>query len=190
MLKHKKFLSLLLILPAFSVFSCAKAKEDYKVHQQSKEPDVVNTLKVDGKLKNTEYDSNKGETLDLTGLTITVNGKTPNRINERKEVKDLLIDNSYFVCSREDLPTNSFVGSDYKATTNVESADFTFYIAAAIKVSDSYEIYVSQGFKVTIKNSNAIKPWVWYVVTGVVIFGVIGMIFFTRHYKAKKEGKI
>lgn len=191
MLKHKKFLSLLLVLPVFATFSCAKAKEEYKVHSYSKEEEKISEhLTVTGELAKKEYDSKKSEVLDLDGLVITIDGQVAtNRISERKEVKDLLVSGSYFVCSRDDLPTNTFIGGDYKANTNIESMDFTFYVATAVQVEQTYEIYVSQPFKVTIKNSDAIKPWVWYVVTGVVIFGVIGMVMLTRHYKAKKEGK-
>ena len=182
MLKHKKFLSLLLVLPLFSVFSCAKAKEDYPIHTDP----LPSQLKVEGELRKKTYETNKGEVLSLDGLTIKIdNTESTNRINKKEDI----LNNGYFVCSRKDLPSNTIIGSDFKAGTNVEVSSFTFYIATALEVNGSYEIFVSEGYTVTITNSNAIKPWVWYTITAVVVFGVIGMVMFTRHRKMKKEEK-
>lgn len=187
MFKHKKILSSLLVLPFFTIFSCAKAKEEYKVHRYSEEPLEVNKhLVVTGDLNKKEYDSTKQEKLDLTGLVIEVDGDSKDLVNDRRGDKaSILEEGTFFVCNREDLPTNTIIHVDSKAGTNVESMDFSFYIGAAIKVGDLYEIYVSKGFKVIIKNPSAIKPWVWYTVTAVVVFGIVGMVMYTRYRKAK-----
>ncbi|MCQ2752860.1 MAG: hypothetical protein MJ206_01170 [Bacilli bacterium] len=184
MLKHKKILSSLLVLPFFMLFSCTKAKEDYPVHRYSQEPEKVNEhLVVTGELSKKEYDSTKEETLSLDGLTISIDGQVT---TDRKGDKESALQGGFFVCEREDLPTNSIVHLDSKAGTNVEKMDFSFYIGAAIK----NEIYVSRVFTVTIKNPNAIKPWVWYTVTAVVVFGVVGMVMFTRYRKGKRNENI
>lgn len=193
MLKHKKILFLLPLAPLFLLPSCQPASEPYPLLRYNNEPDreeVSKHLTVTGPLKKADYEASKNEVLSLEGLTITIDGVDQNLIDNRKNDKSDLESGGFFVCSRDDFPTNTIIGSDYKATTNVEKLDFTFYIGTVIKIDEVYKILVSQPFKVSITNSDAIKPWVWYTVTAVVIFGVIGMVMFTRHYKAKKEGKI
>lgn len=188
MLKQKKFLSLLLFLPVFSLFSCTKVKEDYKiVTDQAK---VKERLVVEGKLEKTTYETKDGEPLDLTGLKITIDHQdlTSKRIDKKEDI----LNEGFFACSNKDFPTNSIIGLNDKPSTNVEKSDFTFYIATVLEENDEHIVYVyeSDELKVTITNASAIKPWVWYVVTAVVIFGVVAMVTFTRRYKAKKEGKI
>ena len=196
MLKHKKFLSLLLMLPVIGAFSCSKVKEPYHLIRQwiideVKDIDFTSHLNVtDGPTK-TEYTT--GEVLDITGINVSINGDS--QVTRAANKDDIYNDKTFFVCSNASLPTNSFIGPDYKATSNVESSELTFYIAAAIKKADNdYDIYVAgvidQFYKVTIKNPNAIKSWVWYTVTAVVIFAVVAMVSFTRHHKAKKEGNL
>lgn len=193
MLKHKKFLFLLPLALIFLLPSCKPASEPYPILRFNNEPDkeeVSEHLTVTGSLIKEDYDASKNEVLKLDGLTITIDGVNQNLIDNRKNDNSDLESGGFFVCSRDDFPTSTIIGSDYKATTNVEKLDFTFYIATVIKIDDVYKTLVSQSFKVSITNADAIKPWVWYTVTAVVIFGVIGMVMFTRHYKAKKEGKI
>lgn len=193
MLKHKKILFLLPLAALFLLPSCQPATEPYPLLRYNNEPDreeVSKHLAVDGELTYTSYDAKSGEVLKLDGLTIKIDGNVQDLVANRKNDKSDLESGGFFVCSRDDFPTNTIIGSDYKATTNVEKLDFTFYIATVIKIKDVYKTLVSKSFTVSITNSDAIKPWVWYTVTAVVIFGVIGMVMFTRHYKAKKEGKI
>ncbi|MCQ2793987.1 MAG: hypothetical protein MJ207_01245 [Bacilli bacterium] len=191
MLKQKKFLSLLLFLPVFSLFACTKVKEDYKVvTDQAK---VKDHLVVEGTLKEKTYETKDAHPLNLDGLTVTIDGNPQDLTHKRITSKKDVLESGFFVCSNKDFPTNSIIGLNDKPSTNVEKSDFTFYIATTLKdKNDSYTVYVyeSDELKVTITNANAIKPWVWYVVTAVVIFGIVAMVTFTRRYKAKKEGKI
>lgn len=180
MLKHKKFLSILLVLPLFSIFSCAKAKEPYKVEKQ--EGDDPTHLVVTSTLPTS---INSGNKLDISKIEVTYNGTKIDWLGEKnKQFED---ETKFFLITNANFPTNSIV-TNLEVTTNVDRNDLVFYVSHFDKSAET--VFVSKQLKITVINDNAIKPWVWYVVTGVVIFGVIGMVMLTRHYKAKKEGKI
>lgn len=185
MLKHKKILFLSLLATFFLSPGCTKATEPYEVVKDSDK--VKEHLVVSGELSVKSYDAKNGEVLKLDGLTIKIDDDAQDLVTNRKNDKSNLESGGFFVCGRDDFPTNTIIGSDYKATSNVEKLDFTFYIGAVIQTDGVYKTFVSQSFTVSITNSNVIKPWVWYTVTAVVIFGVVGMVAFTKHHKEKNQ---
>lgn len=171
MLKHKNFSRLLLILSLFLFFSCGKPSKDYNVTLDDK------ALYV--KIDKTEYKD--GE--DLVISEVTYNGIHLDWIKNDYEK------NGYFITTNNQYPLSAIV-VNLTMGTNVEKNDLLFYIGYFNASEGEHgTVHLSEQRKVTITNDNALKPWVWYVVTGVVIFGVIGMTLFTRHYKMKKEEK-
>lgn len=172
MLKMKNFLLLGLILPVFAITSCKTAKDQYDGHIHTKSDQV--SINLDNFPKS--YDS--GKKIDVEKIVFTYKGTTYLPLLEG----DKIVEGKFFVTRSETTPTLSFVKpANYTVQSNAESADMTFYTG----ILDAGEIYLSTEIKITVKNAGAMKPWVWYVVTAVVIFGVVAMVFFTRRYKEK-----
>lgn len=177
MYNHKKIFVGLLFLPLFMSFSCSKPKEPYQVHVQTN--DEPNNLTVNATLPET---LKNGDKLPINTINVKYNNQPLDWLGENN--KEFKTDGKFFLVTSSDYPTNSIV-TNLVVTTNVERNDLNFYVSYFNKNDET--VYISRQLKVTITNDNVIKPWVWYTITAAVIFGVIGMVAFTRYYKNKKK---
>lgn len=181
MFKHKKFFILTLGVTVCALFSCQKAEDTYTV-VLGKGP-IYETTSA---WKNT-YES--GEELSLDGLIVKFGEKVLSHTANKDEITN---PNYYFICTSNSVPTMS-INTNLTINSNAEDSDLSFYVAHIdedLGPNKDTKVYVSEKITVHVHNGGALKPWVWFVVTGVVIFGVIGMVVFTKRYKAKKEGNL
>lgn len=170
MFKHKKILYTLFLLPVCTLFSCQKAKEPYEVKTRGNYPDEW--LYVDS--TNLAKEITSGESIKTEQIIVKYKDK------KIEWSQDILAVDTYFFCTNESFPTNSVV-KDLKVTSNTESADLNFFVAH-VDVSAN-TTFVSSKITIKVNNPSALKPWVWFVVTGVVIFGVVAMVFYTKRRK-------
>ena len=174
MFNFRKLTISLAFIPFLMLSSCGSAEDPYKDHIKVNDSSfVVNT-------DNIKKEYNDGELLDLTNISVKLNG---NEISTQADEPKV---NCYFVTRSQSTPSLSLVKKEnFKLSCNSSSADMTFYIGTL----GGEDLYISDGITIKVNNPNALKPWVWYVVSGVVIFGVIGMVTFTRRKKAKMMNK-
>lgn len=165
MLKHKKIFYLSLLLPVLTIFNCAKAKEEF---EHTQDDQLIATI------SKTDYQNKESLVIDKVMYHDT-------DLTDKWVKKDYQSD-GYFICTNNEFPSNSIV-TNLEMTTNVDKNDLVFYIAHFDH--DDNKIHLSNAYTVTIHNEGALKPWVWYTVTAVVIFLVVAMVFFTRRYKEK-----
>ena len=188
MLKHKKFLSLLLVLPLFSITSCQKATEKYSVIKHGQDG---NQLTYDFPVSWKDVHKAPFD-LEFDGLSVKFNDVE--LTTRATKLKDAQTEGTYFICTSESIPSQSIISNFHinKTNTNVNTT-LTFYVAHLDYKNESKESKVHLSEKVTIKVYNEgafMGPWFIPVVSIVVALLVVAMIFFTHRYKAKKEGKI
>ncbi len=173
MFNHKKFLLLSLILSVFFITSCGE--------KPSEPHDVINNdPNISFNWNNKPGEIKSGGKLPVDDFVVSYGNFNQNLKFLGEGSKEYENNNVFFISSNPTYPTNSIV-TNLTVTTNVERNDLTFYICTF----QNNNVCVSGAQSITIVNSDALKPWVWYVVTGVVIFGVVAMVVFTKRYKEK-----
>ena len=180
MFKHKKILFVGSLIAMCSLFSCTKANEKYKVAKYSEGTSFPLKVVVPDRFKKDYEVSGKDDVLlDVGNLEVSYNDKALTwDANIEKE-------NNFFLCTNDSYPTNSVV-KGLKITSSAERSDLNFFVAYIDLHLEQATTFVSQRITVHVTNSGAIKPWVWFVITGVVIFGVVGMVFYTKRRKENR----
>lgn len=190
MLKHKKFLSLLLVLPVFTAFSCATVSETYTVIKNGDDNNKLQCV-IPEKWKEV-YPAPFNLEDDFNELTVTFDNNPITKIAKSlEEAKD---PTTFFICTSESVPSKSIIGNFQVNKTNTDvNTTLTFYVAHLEYKGESKEsmVYLSQKITINVYNEGAFAgPWVIPVVTIGVALIAFAMVFFVHRYKAKKEGKI
>lgn len=162
-MKNKWIILPLLSLPLF-LASCQSEGSSYTVYEGSE-----HTLEV------TQSDSFKsvyqsGETFTSEGLTVSFDGTE-------------LSTGDYYFTSVPDYPRENKIEEGAAIQNSQSTSAVTIYAAYDVDTTT----YVSEGIDLTVNNSSAVSPWVYYTVMGVVVVGVSLWLYFRS--KAKKEGK-
>lgn len=182
MLKHKKFLSTLLVLPLFASFSCAQAKDTYNI---KKNGDEGNLLVLEATPEKWSQPIEAPFELNFDGLKVKFDETYLNVLAKNiDEAKEPL---SYFICTSDTVPSKSIINNYQVAWTNAQvNTQLNFYIAHL----DNNDIHLSNKITINVINKGAFAgPWVIPVITIGIALIVVAMVFFTHRYKAKKEGK-
>ncbi|MCQ2796307.1 MAG: hypothetical protein MJ213_03255 [Bacilli bacterium] len=184
MLKHKKFLLPLLAVPLFSVFSCTKVTETYQVIKYEEEGNLLNCVSLPNQWKNPIE-----APFELSFDGLVVKFKETELTKQAKNIEEAKDELSYFICTSDSLPSKSIINNYQVAWSNTQvNTELNFYIA---HLENNETIHLSNRVTVKVVNNGAfVGPWVIPVVSIGVALIVLLMVFFTRRYKAKKEGKI
>ena len=190
MLKHKKFLSLLLVLPLFSITSCQKATEKYTVLKEGQEGNNL-TCEFPASWKEVHKAPFNLED-EFVDLNVTFNNVKLTKV--AKKLEDAKQADTFFICTSDSVPSKSIINNFKVNKTNTDiNTTLTFYVAHLEYKDESKDSKVHLSKKVTIKVYNEgafMGPWFIPVVSVVIALAVVAMVFFTHRYKAKKEGKL
>lgn len=163
----------LLVFPFFMLFSCSSGgtKNQYPVYSDSER------FSVDSSAFSKEYKN--GDEVNFETLKVTFDNKElvySENINE---------DDDHFYVIADPASPNVIIMNHSLASSNKETSTTNIYVAVLLKGTDETAYYVSEPITLTITNPNALKPWVLYTVSGVVILAIVGFSFF----KGKKNAK-
>lgn len=115
---------------------------------------------------------NDGEKIDTSRLVVTFDDKT-------------LTYDEYFLTTNDAKPLDGKIGKDATLSGSNKQQQFQFYIA--YQFDEERKIFVSDGITITINNEKGSTPWVYWVVSGVVIAAIAVVLFLRSKDKAKKN---
>lgn len=168
---------LLLGLSVFPLVGCSAKEEGTKANIISSSSHLV----VDESGFKKEYTD--GESIDFSTLKVTFDSLTLTYQDEGVN-KD---ENHFYVTDSMNDPTVAVSNNVQVQSSKKESQTF-IYVAYKTEISGDVTYYVSAPITITIKNDNALSPWVLYTVTGLVFLCLIGFSFW-KTSKRKKENK-
>lgn len=165
------------IFPLFLLFSCSskQPKVDYPIHTDSER------ISVDTSAFRREYEN--GDEVDFSTLKVTFDDQVliySENVNE---------DNSHFyVVNDPDSPSVVLMNHSL-ASSSKETSSTDIYVAVLWRDSDGASYFISEPIELTIVNHNALKPWVLFTVSGIVILAIAGVSFSMGKKKKASIGK-
>jgi len=163
-----------MLLPLFSLFvlsSCKTQTDPYKNIEKDS-----NRLTDNGKLTN-KYENGDKFIIDLA-LEVYFDGVKVDYLTNKEKIEQ----NHYFVTTSNETPSLSRIIPESTLGTNKQSYNLNFYIAY---VDSNDKVYVSTAKPVTITNSKALNPILYYVGGGFIIVAVAAIVYFSKRYKEK-----
>jgi len=169
-----KIISLIsLVSSIFILASCGTKTDPYK--------DIVkdsDALKLTGNIK-TEYDvSNGALPIDRNDLKVYYPEGTEIPYLDTDESS--IPQNKYFFTLSNITPTLSRIKASGKMSTSKNKYSQNIYVAL---INSNNQVHVSKQIIVTLTNSKALNPVLYYVGGGAIIVIVAAIIFFAKKYK-------
>lgn len=166
----------LFFLPLLSLFILASCKSNNTDKYKDKIIAESNKVTYAGEITTTY---NTGDSISIGNLTVKYNGTTD--ITYLDSNNDDIPSDKFFITTSKESPTVSRLKPSDKLNTSKQSYTTNVYVAFINSEDD--HVYISAAKQITIKNSNALNPILYYVGGGVIIVAVAALVFFTKRYK-------